>query len=516
MLKSLYIKNLFGIEGNDKNINFNQDITILVGFNGSGKTTILNILSIICGKQFKRLLLYKFEKIELKAEEGCLCIIKDAQKLTIKRTDMQNIKDLPIEKFEEIEKAINRKQSNYHHYISRNKHKFYLNTNTNPVELLPNADTDNIQNIISKVFIFIPIEDEKYFDWHENFSSKDFNYIFRDFAFNVSTSYFPTYRRFEIDINDLIPSLQHNDINDFENKRFNIYKNIYNENSNFPNTVFALNNNDINELLDHTLREINIEEHKLLGSLASNFISIFLDTKLENEDSPNIHDVDCEKLKNELTEVFSRTGIFEKLGYETLGSINNNMQQKIDSLIEDIEWARDFIDKALEQSKNIKEKNSNGIDGMLDTMLKNLNRYSNTISIYRKVNEILKLYKDTCEKIKQRRIPLVNLENILQYFLKMSVEINSHITFKKNNKNLYFENLSAGEKQLVSLFVYTFLGRKKIILIDEPELSLHITWQREFIDKIYNKNMQFIMTTHTPFIISHYRDKVVKVGEYDE
>ncbi|WP_250114216.1 AAA family ATPase [Escherichia coli] len=50
------------------------------------------------------------------------------------------------------------------------------------------------------------------------------------------------------------------------------------------------------------------------------------------------------------------------------------------------------------------------------------------------------------------------------------------------------ENLSSGEKQLLILFIETLLQREKqyIFLTDEPELSLHIQWQRNIIPAIKN------------------------------
>jgi len=56
-----------------------------------------------------------------------------------------------------------------------------------------------------------------------------------------------------------------------------------------------------------------------------------------------------------------------------------------------------------------------------------------------------------------------------------------------------------------------------IILIDEPEISLHPKWQTEIM-KIYaniGKNNQFIITTHSPFIISqtYYKNLTFLVKE---
>ena len=69
--------------------------------------------------------------------------------------------------------------------------------------------------------------------------------------------------------------------------------------------------------------------------------------------------------------------------------------------------------------------------------------------------------------------------------------------------------LSAGEKQMLSFICYNAFYKDTIVFIDEPELSLHIDWQRELylILKQQNPTNQFIFATHSPFIYAKYPDK---------
>lgn len=69
------------------------------------------------------------------------------------------------------------------------------------------------------------------------------------------------------------------------------------------------------------------------------------------------------------------------------------------------------------------------------------------------------------------------------------------------------DELSDGEKQLYGRVVALMMlePRNSIILIDEPEISLHPAWQQEIM-KIYaniGKNNQFIIATHSPQIIAN-------------
>ena len=69
---------------------------------------------------------------------------------------------------------------------------------------------------------------------------------------------------------------------------------------------------------------------------------------------------------------------------------------------------------------------------------------------------------------------------------------------------LEFRMLSSGEKQIVSLFshIYTSGNKGFFVIIDEPELSLSVIWQRRFLPDILRTEQcaGLIAATHSPFI----------------
>lgn len=75
------------------------------------------------------------------------------------------------------------------------------------------------------------------------------------------------------------------------------------------------------------------------------------------------------------------------------------------------------------------------------------------------------------------------------------------------------ESLSSGEKQILIILFTTLLQDKKpyILLMDEPEISLHIDWQRSLIQHIRQINplCQIIMATHSP--TTYYQGWIEKV-----
>lgn len=71
------------------------------------------------------------------------------------------------------------------------------------------------------------------------------------------------------------------------------------------------------------------------------------------------------------------------------------------------------------------------------------------------------------------------------------------------------DKLSSGEKQMLSFLCYNAFSEETIIFIDEPELSLHVDWQRRLFPTLLEQGQknQFFVATHSPFIYTKYPDK---------
>ncbi|HDS7215137.1 TPA: ATP-binding protein [Klebsiella aerogenes] len=107
----------------------------------------------------------------------------------------------------------------------------------------------------------------------------------------------------------------------------------------------------------------------------------------------------------------------------------------------------------------------------------------------------------------------------LRRFRKVATQLfsdsNKAIRLSKENKiivhdsmqreNIAVSNLSSGERQLLYILSKVANTRNKpsFILMDEPEISLHLSWQERLIDtiKIINPNSQIIVVTHSPAIV---------------
>jgi ABC-type transport system involved in cytochrome c biogenesis ATPase subunit len=87
------------------------------------------------------------------------------------------------------------------------------------------------------------------------------------------------------------------------------------------------------------------------------------------------------------------------------------------------------------------------------------------------------------------------------------------------DRSITLSDLSSGEKQIVSLFSHLYLSGQQnfFVLIDEPELSLSVPWQRRFLKDI--RAGQFckglVAVTHSPFIYDNdLRAYTHSLGEF--
>ena len=116
--------------------------------------------------------------------------------------------------------------------------------------------------------------------------------------------------------------------------------------------------------------------------------------------------------------------------------------------------------------------------------------------------------------------PKETYAKVNQYLKEIFCEMELSISFSGLDKyeNIYFKNsfnqkvliddLSTGEKEILNKLFYFFIEnvQDSLILIDEPEISLHPTWQ-SYIFKVYKNlatkfNNQIIIATHSPQLVA--------------
>lgn len=145
------------------------------------------------------------------------------------------------------------------------------------------------------------------------------------------------------------------------------------------------------------------------------------------------------------------------------------------------------------------------------------------------ISRVLSVYaNDTEEKLSSlskllARISLFR-ELVNERFVTKDIHVNREngIDVSFNGNPVPLEKLSSGEQhQLVLFFELLFeIEEDSLILIDEPELSLHVSWQKKFISdlkKIIKLNkFDVILATHSPQLIGRWQSLVVELGDVDD
>lgn len=136
---------------------------------------------------------------------------------------------------------------------------------------------------------------------------------------------------------------------------------------------------------------------------------------------------------------------------------------------------------------------------------------SNAETEKNKVKENIQLFEKTINEFIQQGA------NEKKVVITDEGEIGFRTDFSKDLISVQF--LSSGERQLLIFFANLIfkVGKSSsgIFVVDEPELSLHLSWQKIFVETAIkiNPNIQMIFATHSPEFIGKYRNKMVKLDK---
>jgi len=141
--------------------------------------------------------------------------------------------------------------------------------------------------------------------------------------------------------------------------------------------------------------------------------------------------------------------------------------------------------------------------------------------------KVMSLYvQDTSEKLEvladlARRIHLL-LDNVNRKFQHKRIRIDREaglVAEREDGRPLKLEALSSGEQHELVLH-YDLLFRVRpntLVLIGEPELSLHVAWQKRFLpdllEIVATAQFDVLIATHSPYIVGERSDLMIRLGE---
>lgn len=192
-----------------------------------------------------------------------------------------------------------------------------------------------------------------------------------------------------------------------------------------------------------------------------------------------------------------------KLAYKGLGILDEATEIVIEKHIAAIEKAATSINNNIEdRTKSIYPNDVTPL-----TLLRRTER----------INELSSELENSKKKIFERLDDYVKLLNEFHETkdFKLHDSIVGGLSIIKDKTDIAINQLSSGEKQLIILLTEALLqkGKQTLFIADEPELSLHIEWQRKVIYSIrkLNPNSQIIVATHSPEIVGKYKESTINM-----
>jgi len=137
----------------------------------------------------------------------------------------------------------------------------------------------------------------------------------------------------------------------------------------------------------------------------------------------------------------------------------------------------------------------------------------------RMIAELQAGHADVAQQLSQKKARFQDmLDDLFEDTGKHIVRTENEIRFTQIGEILTPYQLSSGEKQMLVILLTVLVedNLPYVLFMDEPEVSLHIEWQKRLIDLIVelNPNVQIILTTHSPAVVMNgWIDQVTEVSD---
>lgn len=203
---------------------------------------------------------------------------------------------------------------------------------------------------------------------------------------------------------------------------------------------------------------------------------------------------------------------------ETLSSLSRKLSNQEHVFISAIS-TQDVTGLLLRRYAAFSEEINNYQADVSRNVIEKIRQYEKTQSVRQEADALLSETRAEIEKIEEFRSetmkPLDAIRVLVEKLFQHSgISFGKRLSFGDTADAIASDSLSAGEKQMLSFICYNAFHKNSVIFIDEPELSLHVDWQRQLYPILQSQDSgnQFIFATHSPFIYAKYPDKEVSIG----
>ena len=135
------------------------------------------------------------------------------------------------------------------------------------------------------------------------------------------------------------------------------------------------------------------------------------------------------------------------------------------------------------------------------------------------IEQLQQGHADAAQQLSQKKIRFQDIvDDLFTDTGKTIVRTENEIRFSQIGETLVPYQLSSGEKQILAILLTVLVedNLPYVLFMDEPEVSLHIEWQKRIIDLCLelNPNVQIILTTHSPAVVMNgWVDAVTEVTD---
>lgn len=455
---------VLGLHGKfDIDIPISDNKLILVGVNGLGKTTVVNLIYFLLTTQWERLLEYEFSAIE---------VTLNGTPIRIGREDIQSKSKLS----ERYEKALARwvdrlpiPQKLLQTVLSHPLFQALIDIpgqirEAKIIEI--GRDTGVPPSYISRIVADMPRTVQE--DLFASTSDKDATSIVEFLGIlkeapNHQVIYLPTYRRIEQDIKSIFPALDEDDLRKITMR---------------SERIVSHRNRGHVELIQFGMKDV---ERKIAGELEN--IRERTRSRLTNLTASYLKDI----IGNRADTI--PPDYFQSLDDKVVAAVLQRVEEKTLS-VEDKREIHSAI-------KRVRDGNSG--HEVRDKYLAYF--FSRLLEIYiglSKSEENIRQLVETCNRYFERKA--IRYDDI-----SFTADV-----VDGDGTPLPWTVLSSGEKQVASLFTHLFLSSnaEQTVIIDEPELSLSVIWQKSLLpDIVMSANCKLLIAvTHSPFIYANQLD----------
>lgn len=496
-----------------------KNITMLLGENGSGKTSVLDILGMTSedrkanyerNKKNSYLILYSIGNDEFLLEYVGSNILKQISNIDPKYYEYidSNVENFGIERIKKSEEKIILDLEPNSKKIAENINISYiLNNNSERIKIkyAKNKIESNNNSLMRMYKLYSGKLDEYNYIKKINYETIKSSRIRLKIGCEIS----------EIDEMEAGVGLKYTFK---ERDLFELFKcNLYNNyNPKFKLYTPKKYNNKIGK------ETLNRYDYNNKQSFVMDFLCKYIVSEFYNNLYTKINNINNGEEKHNINKIRDEE-LFEMLEICSSTNFNYSLIQSI--IVSDIVEELELINKAIEFFKN---KDSSKIDQLI-YLLRYLNSRILTLGnfymndYFEYIEQIIKIIQNLdLSYFDENEISIdINIDDsvivdMLECFDGYSQVTNSNTVVNiENILNVRFENLSQGEKYYFKLYsrLYDIIKNANkseliVLLIDEPDQSLHPEWSRCFINNIINEtnqysiNLQIIVSTHSPFMVS--------------